>query len=47
MSDIVTHVSSDDYVMVTAIEEGDKVQAEISNILYKEQIRYIKDSNKW
>ena len=38
---------SGDYVIVTPIEEGDKVKAEITVILYKEQLKYIKDSNKW
>lgn len=36
-----------DYVLVTPIEEGDKVKAEIINILYKEQIKYIKEEGKW
>ena len=40
-------LSSGDYVIVTPIEEGDKVKAEITVILYKEQLKYIKDSNKW
>jgi len=33
--------------MVTPIEEGDKVKAEISKILYKDQIDYIKQEGKW
>jgi len=32
--------------MVTPIEEGDKVKAEITAILYKEQIKYIKENLK-
>ena len=36
-----------DYVLVTPIEEGDKVRAEIISILYKEQIKYIKEEGKW
>jgi probable RNA-binding protein EIF1AD len=36
-----------DYCVVEAIEEGDKVKAEIVRILYKEQIRYIKSENSW
>ncbi|XP_067948954.1 probable RNA-binding protein EIF1AD [Watersipora subatra] len=35
------------YVIVTPIEEGDKVKAEITTILYKEQIKYIKDCGQW
>ena len=38
---------TDDFVMVTAIEEGDKVKAEITSILYKEQIKYIQENNMW
>ena len=33
--------------MVTPIEEGDKVKAEISSILYKDQIRFIKSEKQW
>jgi len=36
-----------DFVMVTPIEEGDKVKAEIAKILYKDQIDYIKQEGKW
>ena len=36
-----------DYVMVEPIDEGDKVKAEIVTILYKEQIKYIKEEGKW
>nr|CAG4652348.1 EOG090X0KPP [Triops cancriformis] len=36
-----------DFVVVQPIEEGDKVKAEIFSILYKEQIRYIKQEGKW
>jgi len=36
-----------DFVMVTPIEEGDKVKAEIAKILYKDQIDYIKKEGKW
>ena len=36
-----------DYVMVEPIGEGDKVKAEIVSILYKEQIKYIKEEGKW
>lgn len=36
-----------DFVIVTPIEEGDKVQAEIATILYRDQIRYIKRENLW
>ena len=33
--------------MVEPIAEGDKVKAEIVNILYKEQLKYIKDEGLW
>ena len=33
--------------MVEPIAEGDKVKAEIVNILYKEQLKYIKDEGMW
>jgi len=36
-----------DFVIVEPIEEGDKVQAEIFAILYRDQIRYIKRENLW
>ncbi|XP_074662220.1 putative RNA-binding protein EIF1AD [Tubulanus polymorphus] len=36
-----------DFVMVDAIEEGDKVKAEIIAILYKEQIKHIKSEGLW
>ncbi|CAG2161890.1 unnamed protein product [Oppiella nova] len=36
-----------DYLIVDPIEEGNKVKAEITNILLKEQIKYIKDEGKW
>ena len=36
-----------DFVLVEAIEEGDKVKAEIVNILYKEQVKYVKEMNLW
>jgi len=36
-----------DFVLVSPIEEGDKVKAEISTILYKDQIRHIKNENLW
>ena len=36
-----------DFVMVEPIAEGDKVKAEIVNILYKEQLKYIKDEGLW
>jgi len=36
-----------DFVIVEPIEEGDKVQAEIIVILYRDQIRYIKRENLW
>jgi len=36
-----------DFVVVSPIEEGDKVKAEICTILYKEQIKYIKSEKLW
>ncbi|XP_071164076.1 probable RNA-binding protein EIF1AD [Mytilus edulis] len=36
-----------DFVFIEPIEEGDRVKAEISRILYKDQIKYIKEEGKW
>lgn len=36
-----------DYVITQPIEEGEKVKAEIVQILFPEQIRYIKSQNLW
>jgi probable RNA-binding protein EIF1AD len=36
-----------DFVIIEPIEEGDKVKAEIINILNKDHIRYIKSENLW
>ena len=36
-----------DFCIVEAIEEGDKVKAEIVRILYKDQIRFIKSEKLW
>ncbi|CAH1791669.1 unnamed protein product [Owenia fusiformis] len=36
-----------DFVLVEPIQEGDKVKAEIRNILYKDQIKYIKEQSMW
>ena len=36
-----------DYVLTESIKEGDKVKAEIVHILYKDQIKYIKENNLW
>jgi len=36
-----------DFVVVEPIAEGDKVKAEIVQILYKEQIKYIKEQGLW
>lgn len=36
-----------DFVVVTSISEGDKVKGEISTILYKEQIKYIRAQGGW
>lgn len=35
------------YVIVQPIEEGNKVKAEIVNILMKDHIKYIQDEGKW
>ena len=40
-------VKRGDFVMVSPIEEGDKVKAEIVRVLYKEQIKYIKEEGSW
>merc|ERR1712154_344457 len=40
-------VKRGDFVVVQPIEEGDKVKAEIVRVLYKEQIKYIKEEGKW
>ncbi|KAK6182866.1 hypothetical protein SNE40_010454 [Patella caerulea] len=36
-----------DFIIVNPIEEGDRVKAEIVTILYKDQIKYIKQEGKW
>lgn len=36
-----------DYVLIEAVPEGEKVKGIILNILYKEQIKYIKRENLW
>ncbi|XP_013407844.1 probable RNA-binding protein EIF1AD [Lingula anatina] len=36
-----------DFVLIEPIEEGDKVKAEIQAILFKDQIKYIKDERLW
>lgn len=36
-----------DFVLIEPIEEGDRVKAEILRILYKDQIKYIKEEGKW
>lgn len=36
-----------DFVLIQPIEEGEKVKAEIVNILYMEQIKYIQSVGKW
>ena len=38
---------SGDFIIVTPIAEGDKVRAEICNILYKDKIKYIKSEGAW
>ena len=40
-------VKRGDFVVVQPIEEGDKVKAEIVRVLYKEQIKYIKEEGRW
>ncbi len=36
-----------DYVVIEPIEEGNKVKAEIVQILAKENIRYLKSEGVW
>ena len=36
-----------DYVIVDPIEEGEKVKAEISFILYKDHIQYLQKQQQW
>ncbi|XP_053402671.1 probable RNA-binding protein EIF1AD isoform X1 [Mercenaria mercenaria] len=36
-----------DFVIIEPIDEGDKVKAEIVYILYKDQVKYIKEEGKW
>jgi len=45
MYDIIVTVG--DYVMIEPIAEGDKVKAEISNILYRPQVKFIKEQGLW
>ncbi|XP_064483938.1 probable RNA-binding protein EIF1AD [Ornithodoros turicata] len=40
-------VKRGDFVIVDPIEEGDRVKAEITRILYRDQIKYIKEEGKW
>lgn len=36
-----------DYVVVEPIVEGNKVQAEITHILFPKQIKYLKEKRHW
>ena len=36
-----------DYVVVEPIEEGNKVQGEITHILFPRQIKYLKEKKHW
>ncbi|KAJ7307541.1 hypothetical protein JRQ81_009566 [Phrynocephalus forsythii] len=36
-----------DFVLVDPIEEGEKVKAEISFVLYKDHVRYLKEEGHW
>lgn len=36
-----------DYVIVDPIEEGEKVKAEISFILYKDHVQYLQKQQYW
>ena len=36
-----------DYVIISPIKEGNKVQGEIVYILYNKQIKYLKDESLW
>ena len=40
-------VKRGDFFLITPIPEGDKVKAEISRVLYKDQIKYIKTKGQW
>lgn len=40
-------VKRGDFVIVEPIEEGDRVKAEIAYILYRDQIKYIKEEGQW
>lgn len=40
-------MNAGDFVIIEPIEEGDKVKAEIVIILLRDQIKYIKDQQKW
>ncbi|XP_014673870.1 PREDICTED: probable RNA-binding protein EIF1AD [Priapulus caudatus] len=40
-------IKRSDFLLVEPIEEGDKVKAEIISILYKNQVKYIKEEGKW
>lgn len=40
-------ISKGDYVIVDPIEEGEKVKAEISFILYKDHIQYLQKQQHW
>lgn len=40
-------VKRGDFVIVEPIEEGDKVKAEIVHILFRDQIKYIKEEGQW
>lgn len=36
-----------DFVLVSSIPEGDKVKGEISTVLYKEQLKYLRAQGVW
>lgn len=40
-------VSQGDYLIVNPIEEGEKVKAEISVILYKDHVQHLQKKQLW
>lgn len=40
-------VKRGDFILCSPIEEGDKVKAEIVRVLYKDDVRYIRDQGQW
>ena len=36
-----------DFLFISPIDEGDKVKGEISTVLYRDQIKYLKKEGAW